>query len=64
VWPSANPHSVGTPEEVLSQLNTRPARTPVDASVTPSRASPHDSGPVWVANPSPCDSFIHNTMPV
>jgi C1A family cysteine protease len=24
----------------------------------------HDTGPVWVANPSPYDSFIHNTSPV
>jgi hypothetical protein len=44
----------------LSRLNTRPARTPVNASATPSRAIPHDSGPVRVATRSPCDSFIHN----
>src|SRR5690606_20243767 len=49
---------------VLSRLNTRPARTPVNASTPPLRAAPHDSGPVWVANPSPYDSFIHNTLPV
>ena len=49
---------------VLSRLNTRPARTPVNASPPPSRAPPHDSGPVWVASPSPYDSFIHNTSPV
>jgi hypothetical protein len=49
---------------VLSRLNTRPARTPVNASPTPSRAPPHDSGPVWIARPSLCDSFIHNTLPV
>jgi hypothetical protein len=48
----------------LSRLNTRPARTPVNASTTPSRALPHDSGPVWVATPSLRDSFIHNTLPV
>ena len=48
----------------LSRLNTRPARTPVNASTPPLRAAPHDSGPVWVANPSPYDSFIHNTSPV
>jgi hypothetical protein len=28
------------------------------------RAAPHDSGPVWVANLSPYDSFIHYTSPV
>jgi hypothetical protein len=48
----------------LSRLNTRPARTPVNASPPPLRATAHDSGPVWVAAPSPCDSFIHNTSPV
>ena len=48
----------------LSRLNTRPARTPVNASTTPSRASPHDSGPLWPATPSTCDSFIHCTLPV
>jgi hypothetical protein len=30
----------------------------------PSQAAPHDSGPVWVASPSPYDSFIHDTSPV
>ncbi len=44
----------------LSRLNTRPARTPVNAS----RTAAHDSGPVWAANPSPYDSFIRNTSPV
>src|SRR6266571_2591695 len=48
----------------LSRLITRPARAPVNASTPPSRAAPHDSGSVWVANPSPYDSFIHSTMPV
>jgi hypothetical protein len=48
----------------LSRLNTRPARTPLDASAASLRTTPHDSGPVWVANPSPYDSFIHYTMPV
>jgi site-specific DNA recombinase len=50
--------------KTLSRLNTRPARTPVDASALPLPATPHDSGPAWVAIPSPYDSFIHNTMPV
>src|SRR4029078_9714533 len=48
----------------LSRLNTWPARTPVNASSPPSQAAPHDSGPVWVAGPSPYDSFIHYTSPV
>jgi|SRR6266850_1774394 len=49
---------------ILSRLNTRPARTPVNASPLPSRATTHDSGPVRVANPLPYDSFIHYTSPV
>ena len=48
----------------LSRLNTRPARSPVNASRPLLRVSAHDSGPVWVAGPSPCDSFIHYTSPV
>src|SRR6266851_6726707 len=32
----------------LSRLNTRPARTPVNASTLPLRATSHDSGPLWV----------------
>ena len=33
-----------------SRLDTRPARTPVNASPPPSRAAAHDSGPPWVAS--------------
>jgi len=50
--------------EFLSRLNTRPARTPVNASPPPLRAAAHDSGPMWVAGPSPYDSCIHCTSPV
>ena len=49
---------------VLSRLNTRPARTPVNASPLSLRKATHDSGPLWVARPLTCDSFIHNTSPV
>ena len=49
---------------VLSRLYTRPARTTVNASTLLLREAPHDSGPSWVAGPSTCDSFIHNTSPV
>ena len=49
---------------VLSRLNTRPVRLPVNASTLPLQAAPHDSGPAWVASPSPYDCFIHTTMPV
>src|SRR5215469_11443719 len=48
----------------LSRLYTRPARSPVNASTPPSRAAPHDSGPMWVAISHSYDSFIHYTSPV
>jgi hypothetical protein len=48
----------------LSRLNTRPARSPVNASPRSLRSAAHDSGPVWVATPSPYDSCIRNTSPV
>lgn len=50
--------------EVRSRLHTRPARAPVNASTPPLQAVPHDSGSVWIATPSPYDSFIHNISPV
>jgi hypothetical protein len=28
------------------------------------RTPMHDSEPVWIANPSPYETFIHNTLPV
>src|ERR1039458_8153572 len=34
--------------KTLTRLNTRPARSPVNASTPPLRAAPHDSGPMWV----------------
>ena len=49
---------------VLSRLNTRPVRTPLNASQLLSRGATHDSGPLWVASRLPCDSFSHNTSPV
>ncbi|CAE6860748.1 hypothetical protein R69658_07602 [Paraburkholderia aspalathi] len=48
----------------ISRLNTRPARTPVNASPAPLRVHTHDSEPPWLARPSTYDSFIHNTLPV
>src|SRR5216684_2243151 len=35
---------------------------PVNASAPPSRAAPHDSGPMWVANPRSYDFFIHYNL--
>ena len=48
----------------ISRLNTLPARSPVNASALPLRAPPHDSGPLWLANPLTYDSFIHYNLPV
>ena len=48
----------------ISRLNTRPAWSPVNASVTPSRTCPHDSGSSWVASPSACEFLLRYTMPV
>jgi hypothetical protein len=48
----------------ISQLNTRPARTSVNASPSSSRTTAHDSRPNWVANPFLYDSFIHYNSPV
>jgi len=63
--PSAYLHGVGTPEwSKLSRLDTRPARSPVNASPPASRPTAHDSGPVWVATPSPYETSIRNTSPV
>src|SRR3984885_3334878 len=50
--------------EFLTRLNTRPAHSLVNASTPPSRAAPHDSGPMWVAISHSYDSFIHYTSPV
>lgn len=43
--PSATLNSVGTPENLISQLNTCPACTPVNASPTPLPMPAHDLGP-------------------
>jgi hypothetical protein len=48
----------------ISRLNTWPIRTPVNASPAPLRTPMHDSEPVRIANPSPYETFIHNTLPV
>jgi hypothetical protein len=59
-----SPTAPASRRNCLTRLNTRPARSPVNASTPPSRAAPQDSGPLWVANPSTYDSFIHYTLPV
>jgi hypothetical protein len=57
-------NDVGTPIAIISQLNTRPACTPVNASMAALRLATHDSGPGWIATPFLYDSFIHNSTPV
>jgi hypothetical protein len=47
-----NMHGVGTRDRTLSRLNGWPMRSPVNASPRPSRATAHDSGPMWIAIPS------------
>ena len=44
--PRSNPPRGGA---LISQLNTQPARPPVNASPSPLRTPMHDSGPVWLA---------------
>ena len=44
--------------EFLTRLNTRPVRSPVNASSPPSRAAPHDSGSMWLAIPSSGDFAV------
>ena len=64
VLPSAMLNDVGTPVAIISQLNTRPACAPVNASMAALRLVTHDSRPGWFAKPFLYDSFIHNSTPV
>src|SRR4029077_9988338 len=59
-----SPTASASRSELLTRLNTRPAHSLVNASTPPSRAAPHDSGPMWVATSHSYDSFIHYTSPV
>lgn len=53
------------PATLREAKEVEPARTPVNASPSPLRAMlTHDSGPMWVPNPSAYETFIHNTLPV
>jgi hypothetical protein len=62
--PSTLLNDVGTPNANISQLNTRPAGAPVNASMAALRLATHDSGSGWFAKPSLHDSFIHYSTPV
>src|SRR6266853_5693399 len=48
----------------ISRLNNPTCTSPVNASTPPSRAAPHDSGPLWFATPSTYETLIHYTLPV
>ena len=64
ILPSALMNDVGTLVAIISQLNTRPACAPVNASMAALRLAMHDSGSGWFATPFPNDSFIHYSTPV
>src|SRR4029077_4124722 len=57
-------HGVGTQNRKLSRLNGWPMRTPVNASQRPSRATAHDSGPMWIATPSSQGTCTLYSLPV
>jgi hypothetical protein len=52
------------PEVVISRLNGWPARTPVNASPSPSQTPAHDSGPSRIATPSMSGVLIPFLPPV
>src|SRR4249920_907148 len=57
-------HGVGTQNRKLSRLNGWPMRPPVNASPKPSRATAHDSGPMWIATPSSQGTCTLYSLPV
>ena len=59
-----SPTASASRRNLLTRLNTRPARSPVNASTLFLRAAPHDSGPMWVATSHAYDFCIHYTSPV
>jgi len=57
------PHPVPEHATVLAAARQLP-RGEQSTEGIPDDHDPHDSGSVWVVNPSPYDSFIHYTSPV
>src|SRR6266436_1508904 len=57
-------HGVGTQNRKLSRLNGWPMRPLVNASPRPSRATAHDSGPMWIATPSSQGTCTLYSLPV
>src|SRR5215472_2268814 len=51
-------------EVVISELNTWPVGTPVNASPASLRMQVHDSEPKWCATPFLCGSLIRYSLPV
>jgi hypothetical protein len=49
---------------LISGLNTGPAHSPVNASLASLPPPAHDSGPGWLAGPSPLGTCTPSTMPV
>jgi hypothetical protein len=47
----------------VSQLDTRPVATPVNASRRPSRDAAHHSGSGWLARPSPWGTCTSYSLP-
>src|SRR6266566_5818335 len=47
----------------VSQLNTWPVVSPVNASRRPSRDAAHHSGSGWLAKPSPWGTFTSYSLP-
>ena len=64
VLPSPCQDKVGTPKEVISELNGWPACAPVNASPAMLPPPAHDSGSGWFATPFLYGSFIRYSMPV
>ncbi len=64
VWPSPSGDKVGTPIEVISELDGWPACAPVNASPATLPPPAHDSGLERFATPFLCGSFIRYSMPV
>ena len=61
---SGSSYSVASRNDCRTRLNTRPAPSLANASTPPSRATPHDSRPMWVATSHLYDSFIPYASPV
>ncbi len=55
--PSRQRKEIGTSEKPVSQLNTQPMVSPVNASRQPSRTAAHHSGPGRLARPYPVVDF-------